>query len=152
VAGFVGFDRGIRRLSFVSTGALRLSQAPLLPADATVAKARAADEPWLLVTDVQGGGPRGWVNAAELAALPGDSLLGHAPTQAGGHAFTVGTDSMRAALDAAVLSPAGQAVALDADGRVIGVAGFDELRAAIAAAEGERGNDPGMLPQEEPRP
>ena len=44
--------------------------------------------------------------------------------------------SLRAALDAAVLSPAGLAVAVDGDGRVAGVATFDQLRAAIQAAEG----------------
>jgi osmoprotectant transport system ATP-binding protein len=135
VAGFVGFDRGIRRLSFVSTAGLALGTGPVLPADATVAKARATGEPWILVTEVHGGGPRGWVDAKELAASHGDAPLGQARTEAGGHAFTLGADSMRAALDAAVLSPAGQAVAVDADGRVIGVASFDQLRAAIQAAD-----------------
>jgi osmoprotectant transport system ATP-binding protein len=46
----------------------------------------------------------------------------------------VGDDSLRAALDAAVLSPAGQAVGVDSDGRVLGVASFDQLRAAVQAA------------------
>ena len=44
VAGFVGFDRGIRRLSFVSTAGLTLDTTPVLPADATVAKALAAGQ------------------------------------------------------------------------------------------------------------
>ena len=52
-----------------------------------------------------------------------------------GHTFTVGTDSLRAALDAAVLSPAGQAVGVDGDGKVVGVATFDQLRAAVLAAQ-----------------
>ena len=152
VAGFVGFDRGIRRLSFVSTGRLQLSQTPVLPADATVAKARAVGESWILVTDAQGGGPRGWVNTAELAALPGDTQLGQARTEAGGHSFTVGTDSLRAALAAAVLSPAGQAIGLDGAGRVLGVASFDQLRVAIQAADADRGTEDSKVPQEEPRP
>ena len=152
VAGFVGFDRGIRRLSFFSTGALQLSQAPVLPADATVASARATSEPWILVTEPQSGGPRGWVSAGQLAGLPADAPLGQAPTEAGGHSFTVGTDSLRAALDAAVLSPAGQAVGLDGDRRVLGVASFDQLRAAIQAAEVERVTEHDRALQEEPRP
>jgi osmoprotectant transport system ATP-binding protein len=152
VASFVGFDRGIRRLSFLSTGALQLSQTAVLPADATVAKAKATSEPWILVTEPLGGGPRGWVSATELAALPADAPLGQAATEAGGHSFTVGTDSLRAALDAAVLSPAGQAVGLDGDRRVLGVASFDQLRAAIQAAEIERATEQGRLPQGEPRP
>jgi osmoprotectant transport system ATP-binding protein len=52
-----------------------------------------------------------------------------------GHTFTVGTDSLRAALDAAVLSPAGQAVGVDGSGSVVGVVTFDQLRAAIQAAD-----------------
>jgi osmoprotectant transport system ATP-binding protein len=139
VAGFVGFDRGIRRLSFVSTGELELSANPVLPADATVAKARAAGEPWILVTETDGGTPRGWVNAAKLAALPAEAPLGQAEPEAGGHSFVVGTDSMRAALDAAVLSPAGQAVGVNGAGQVLGVASFDQLRAAIQAADGGHG-------------
>jgi osmoprotectant transport system ATP-binding protein len=148
VASFVGFDRGIRRLSFVPTGELGLSTSPVLPADATVAKATAAGEPWILVTEPQGGGPRGWADTAKLAALPGDTPLGQAVFESLGHSFVVGTDSLRAALDAAVLSPAGQAVGVDGAGRVLGVASFDQLRAAIAAADsGQRD-----LYQQGPRP
>ncbi len=44
------------------------------------------------------------------------------------------TDSLRAALDATVLSPAGQAVGVGDDGQVIGVTSYDRLRAAIHAA------------------
>jgi osmoprotectant transport system ATP-binding protein len=134
VAGFVGFDRGIRRLSFVSTAALRPDAGPVLPAAATVAEALAGGQPWICVTDARR--PVGWVEAATLGALPGGTPLGQVPAEPIGHTFTVGTDSLRAALDAAVLSPAGQAVAVDGDGWVLGVATFDQLRAAIQAAEG----------------
>jgi osmoprotectant transport system ATP-binding protein len=134
VAGFVGFDRGIRRLSFVSTGQLPLGTGPVLPADTTVAKARAAGEPWILVTEEGSGRALGWVDAARLAGQPDDGTLGKLPGDAIGHSFTAGTDSLRAALDAAVLSPAGQAVAVDSEGRVLGVATFDQLRTAIQAA------------------
>jgi osmoprotectant transport system ATP-binding protein len=139
VAGFVGFDRGIRRLSFVSTGGLRLSTGPVLPAEATAASALAAGEPYILVTDGPGGAPRGWVDTSKLAALPGDTPLSQVTPTAVGHAFTVGTDSLRAALDAAVLSPAGQAVGVDGEGRTLGTASFDQLRAAIAADAAQPG-------------
>ena len=56
-------------------------------------------------------------------------------TDSFGHTFTVGDDSLRAALDAAVLSPAGVAIGVDGDGRVVGVATFDQLRAAVQAAQ-----------------
>jgi osmoprotectant transport system ATP-binding protein len=133
VADFVGFDRGIRRLSFVSTEGLVLDASPVLPAAATVAQARAAGQPWICVADADRR-PRGWVAAATLTASPGDTPLGQVAAEPAGHAFTVGTDSLRAALDAAVLSPAGQAVGVDGDGRVLGVATFDQLRTAIQAA------------------
>jgi osmoprotectant transport system ATP-binding protein len=53
-----------------------------------------------------------------------------------GHTFRVDSDSLRAALDATVLSVTGQAVGVDADGRVVGVTSYDRLRAAIQRAEG----------------
>jgi len=134
VAGFVGFDRGIRRLSFVSTGQLTLGTGPVFTTDATVAKARAGGEPWILVTEEGTGRARGWVDAARLAGQPDGGTLGKLAADGIGHSFTAGTDSLRAALDAAVLSPAGQAVAVDGEGRVLGVATFDQLRAAIQAA------------------
>jgi osmoprotectant transport system ATP-binding protein len=132
VADFVGFDRGIRRLSFFPAADLPLSTDSIL--DATVAKATASGQPWVLVTD-GAGQPRGWVSAAKMATLPGETPLAEVPAGGFGHTFTMGTDSLRAALDAAVLSPAGQAIAVDGDGRVLGVATFDQLRAAIQAAD-----------------
>ena len=139
VADFVGFDRGIRRLSFVSTTALTLDKAAVLPAEATVAQALATGRPWICVTEA--GRPGGWVDTASLADLPGGTPLGQVRTEPTGHSFTVGTDSLRAALDAAVLSPAGQAVAVDDEGLVLGVATFDQLRAAIQAADTKDGTD-----------
>ena len=139
VAGFVGFDRGIRRLSFVSTDGLVLDTSVVMPADATVAKALATGQAWICVMDAERR-PVGWVATVTLAAAPGDTPLGQVKTEPAGHAFTVGTDSLRAALDAAVLSPAGQAVGVDGDGRVLGAATFDQIRAAIQAADPRAGD------------
>jgi osmoprotectant transport system ATP-binding protein len=52
-----------------------------------------------------------------------------------GHTFRVGKDSLRAALDATVLSRTGLAVGVDDQGRVVGVTSYERLRAAIQAAE-----------------
>ena len=133
VAGFVGFDRGIRRLSFFPAAGLPLRTEPVLGDDATVAKAQAIGEPWILT--VNGGKPRGWIPAARLGGQHADTPLDQVRTDGVGHTFMVGTDSLRAALDAAVLSPAGQAVGVDGDGSVVGVVTFDQLRAAIQAAD-----------------
>jgi osmoprotectant transport system ATP-binding protein len=136
VAGFVGFDRGIRRLSFFRTDGLSLSAGPVLPATATVASAVKTGEPWILVVAGEADlTPRGWVSAERLAGLDGDTRLANVATDGFGHTFTVGDDSLRAALDAAVLSPAGVAIGVDGDGRVVGVATFDQLRAAVQAAQ-----------------
>ena len=138
VSDFVGFDRGIRRLSFFRATGLDLRTEPIVGADSTVAKAlraaRDAGQRWILVTD-SGGKPRGWLPAERLAAVPDDTSLGTVPADGFGHTFTVETDSLRAALDAAVLSPAGQAIAADSAGRVAGLLSYDQLRAAVQAAE-----------------
>jgi len=141
VADFVGFDRGIRRLSFFPAAGLTLSTGPVLGADSTVAKARALGEPWILVVDavdavdaVDGPRPRGWVPADRLADLPDGTRLGQVPADQLGHTFKVGANSLRAALDAAVLSPAGLGVGVHDDGSVAGVVTFDQLRDAIRKA------------------
>jgi osmoprotectant transport system ATP-binding protein len=135
VKDFVGFDRGIRRLSFFPAAGLDLDTAPVLPADTAVAKATATGQAWILVTS--DGVPQGWVPAHRLGAYPGGTPLGEVPHEQYGHTFTIGTDSLRAALDAAVLSPAGRAIGVDGSGRVSGVLGYEQLRAAVQAAEAD---------------
>jgi len=138
VSDFVGFDRGIRRLSFFRAVGLDLQTQPIVGTDSTVAKAlsaaRDAGQPWILVTDSDGK-PRGWLPAARLAPLADDTPLGNVPSDGFGHTFTVETDSLRAALDAAVLSPAGRAIGVDSTGRVAGLLSYDRLQAAVQAAE-----------------
>jgi len=140
VEDFVGFDRGIRRLSFLAADTLDLDMQPVAGPDTTAAQAldqaRRIGAAWLLVTDAQRR-PQGWVAAASLDSLPGDAKLAGVQVTTGlGHTFRVDSDSLRAALDATVLSVTGQAVGVDADGRVVGVTSYDRLRAAIQRAEG----------------
>ncbi|MCT9080365.1 ABC transporter ATP-binding protein [Streptomyces fulvoviolaceus] len=135
VAGFVGQDRGIRRLSFVKAAEVPLRDGPVLPATTSVARARAADEPWVLVVD-DGRRPLGWAAAADL---PQSGTLADASLVPLGHTFSLVGDSARAALDSALLSPSRLAVGVDADGAVIGVADAYELSAVIAAAENAGG-------------
>jgi osmoprotectant transport system ATP-binding protein len=138
VSDFVGFDRGIRRLSFFRAAGLNLRTEPVASLDSTATEAldaaRRSGERWILVVG-QDGKPRGWVPAGRLESFPVGTPLGDVPADGYGHTFTVDTDSLRAALDAAVLSPAGCAIGVDDDGRVVGVLGYDELRAAIQAAD-----------------
>ncbi|MCL8010246.1 ABC transporter ATP-binding protein [Streptomyces sp. AS02] len=131
VAGFVGQDRGIRRLSFVKAAEVPLRDGAVLPATSPVARARAVDEPWVLVVDAERR-PLGW---AAVAELPESGTLADAPLTPLGHTFSLVGDSARAALDSALLSPSRLAVGVDADGAVVGVADAHELSAGVAAAE-----------------
>jgi osmoprotectant transport system ATP-binding protein len=138
VEDFLGFDRGIRRLSFLAADTLDLDTSAIAGQDSTaaqaLAKARSASEEWVLVIDSERL-PRGWIAVTELESLPADTRLADVLHVAGlGHTFRADTDSLRAALDATVLSVTGQAVGVDAAGRVVGVTSYDRLRAAIQRA------------------
>ncbi|MEU3269650.1 ATP-binding cassette domain-containing protein [Saccharomonospora sp. NPDC006951] len=134
VAAFLGRDRGIKRLSFLAAKGLPLRDRPVLPADSpsSGAASAAGDETWLLAVDA-GRKPLGWVSTEDLA---GTATIGDAPLHPIGHPFDVETDSLRAALDAAVLSPAGSAVGVDSGGAVVGVVSQEELGAAIRGGFG----------------
>jgi osmoprotectant transport system ATP-binding protein len=138
VEDFVGFDRGIRRLSFFAAAGLDLSFDAVLPEDTAAAEAlraaRRAGEPWVLVTDSERR-PRGWVSAADLESAGPSARLRDLEQAGHGHTFRPDTDSLRAALDATVLSRTGRAVGVDAAGQVVGVTSYERLRAAIQSAE-----------------
>ncbi|MGW0814393.1 ABC transporter ATP-binding protein [Streptomyces viridiviolaceus] len=129
VEDFLGADRGIRRLSFFPSAGLELTTGPVVPADAGAERIAASDAPYLLVTD-GAGRPLGWSAPGDLTAgdIAPERLLPF------GRPFVPGTDSLRAALDCAVLSPTGWAVAVDADGRVTGVVSQAAIGEAIRSA------------------
>ncbi|MER5936260.1 ABC transporter ATP-binding protein [Streptomyces sp. NPDC001928] len=140
VEDFLGADRGIRRLSFFPAAGLELLTEPVVAVDATAEQIAAhdtADAPYLLVTD-QDGRPLGWSEPRDLTAgeIEPAKLLPY------GRPFVPGTDSLRAALDCAVLSPTGWAVAVDAGGRVTGVVSQQTIAEAIRGAHAE-GRDAG---------
>ncbi|AEY92392.1 MULTISPECIES: ABC transporter ATP-binding protein [Streptomyces] len=134
VEDFLGADRGIRRLSFFPSTGLELQTGPVVPIDADAGKlaARAATAPYLLVTDLDGR-PLGWSEPDRLTAgaIDRERLLDH------GRPFVPGTDSLRTALDGAVLSPTGWAVAVDGEGRAVGVVSQQVIGEAIRAAHSE---------------
>ena len=138
VANFLGFDRGIRRLAFFPAAGLDLGTGTVLGEDTTVEQARQAakraGESWVLVTSAERL-PRGWAALAELESRDGRETLGQLTLAPYGHTFRVGQDSLRAALDATVLSRTGLAVGVDDEGRVVGITSYERLRAAIQAAE-----------------
>ncbi|MET9773597.1 ABC transporter ATP-binding protein [Streptomyces sp. NPDC006367] len=129
VEDFLGADRGIRRLSFFPSAALELTTDAVVPVDAGAERLAVPDVPYLLVTDADGR-PLGWGEPHDLTAgsITPDVLLPY------GRPFVPGTDSLRAALDCAVLSPTGWAVAVDTDGRVTGVVSQQTIGEAIRSA------------------
>jgi osmoprotectant transport system ATP-binding protein len=131
VEDFLGADRGVRRLSFFPSTGLELTMAPVVTVDAETERAD-IDAEFLLVTDADGR-PLGWAEPAELAA--NGRLLSY------GRPFVVGTDSLRAALDCAVLSPTGWAVAVDTDGKVSGVVSQQTIAEAIRRAHADGRTD-----------
>jgi osmoprotectant transport system ATP-binding protein len=138
VEAFIGFDRGIRRLSFFPANGLDLSLEAVLGDQATVAEAlqvaKGVGQTWVLVIDSQRK-PLGWAATAQLELLPGERTLSRVPLTGYGHTFRPDADSLRAALDATVLSQTAQAVGVDEQGSVLGVTSFDRLRTAIQAAD-----------------
>jgi osmoprotectant transport system ATP-binding protein len=118
----------------------------VVPATATGAEVRRvagrAAQDVVLVADAERR-PLGWARVVDTsagAAVGSDGLLPY------GHVFTVGRDSLRAALDSAVLSPVGRAVGVDEDGRVVGTVGQPEIAAAtqsIPAGAGPGANEAG---------
>jgi osmoprotectant transport system ATP-binding protein len=139
VEDFLGTDRGIRRLSFFSSAGLELTTSPIVAVDASagqIAERATAHTRYLLITDTDGR-PLGWAEPKALAqgaasAAPED-LLSH------GRPFEFGRESLRDALDCAVLSPTGWAVAVDGTGRVVGVTSQESIADAIRGAHAERG-------------
>ncbi|SDN22852.1 ABC transporter ATP-binding protein [Actinacidiphila guanduensis] len=136
VEDFLGTDRGVRRLSFFTSAGLELTRGPIVGVDAgaeQIAERAAGEAPFLLVTD-NDGKPLGWVAAKD--ALGGG--LRHLELLSHGRPFTFGDESLRDALDCAVLSPTGWAVAVDDSGRVVGVASQETIGNAIRAAHAGR--------------
>ncbi|MET8942595.1 ABC transporter ATP-binding protein [Streptomyces sp. NPDC004542] len=132
VEDFLGTDRGIRRLSFFPAARLELQTAPVVAVDASaeqIAARRTADVPHVLVTDLDGR-PLGWSRPQDLTAgtIATERLLPY------GRPFVPDTDSLRAALDCAVLSPTGWAVGVDGTGRVVGVVSQQVIGEAIRSA------------------
>ncbi|MGW3248694.1 ABC transporter ATP-binding protein [Streptomyces sp. NPDC001070] len=139
VEDFLGADRGIRRLSFFASGGLELRTEPVVAVDATaeqIAARSTGDVPYLLVTDLDGR-PLGWSEPGRLTAgeVDPDRLLPY------GRPFEHGRESLRAALDGAVLSPTGWAVGVDGTGRVVGVVSQRAVGEAIRRAHASDRDD-----------
>ncbi|KIS26535.1 glycine/betaine ABC transporter ATPase [Arthrobacter sp. SPG23] len=121
VASFVGKDRGFRHLAFSPSDAVTLHDVPTVSHRDLESGAAGLGGDWMLVLDAESR-PQGWASpGAGPVLIPGGSL------------FRKG-DTLRRALDAALSSPSGLGVAVDADGRFAGVLKADEVLAVIESA------------------
>ncbi len=129
VAGFIGADRGYRGLQFRSAAGLPLHDVATVTEGGIDALSLAPGD-WRLVTK-DDGRPYAWINAEGVQLHRGGSSL-YDSTIAGGSLF--GPDgTLRLALDAALSSPSGLGVAVDADGQVIGGVKADDVINALQA-------------------
>ncbi|ROR37756.1 ABC transporter ATP-binding protein [Kitasatospora cineracea] len=110
VAAFLGRDRGLRGLGLRPAGAVPLEPlGPLGP----------SHDGWQLALDPEGR-PEHWVRGAERHPAP---------------VFAPSRDSLRSALDAALLAPSGLAVAVDDAGRAVGTASRAAVVEALARSQ-----------------
>ena len=136
VADFVGHDRGYRALSFTVAGNLPVRDEPTLRLGSTADPSQVPQEAvpgepyWVLVVD-DARQPRGWVDARRIAG--GRRPVGLGDLVLGG-SLVGPQSSLRTALDAALSSPSGRGVAIDADGRVIGTVAARDVLDAIEVA------------------
>jgi osmoprotectant transport system ATP-binding protein len=137
VESFLGTDRGIKWLSFFAARNLGLRMPATVattssPADAKRAAGEAGTD-WVLTLDSDRR-PIGWLEVSALNGAGGSIDL--SALRPLGHTFTPEADSLRAALDAAVLSPAGMAVAVDGTGALVGAASDEDVSRAIRSVGG----------------
>jgi len=132
VAGFIGADRGYRGLQFAPGTGLPLHDIRTVEA-AAIGSLDLSPGEWALVTRPDGS-PYGWIDA-NGAGLHRQGKSLYDSTIAGGSLF-LPSGTMRLALDAALSSPAGLGVAVDARKQVIGGIKADDVIAALKTKRG----------------
>ena len=132
VAGFVGRDRGFRRLSFQDGGGVQVHPIETVRVSRLADPSVSVDSSWTLAVD-DDGRPQGWVPRAMQ-----DTVRSAQDLVPGGSLYRRG-DSLRRALDAALSAPSGLGVTVDDDGRVLGVVQAAEVLELIEEARLDRG-------------
>lgn len=127
VAGFVGRDRGFRHLAFQPGRNVPLHPVQLLAPEQLADPRIPVDGNWALAVD-GASRPLGWVPAGRRTEITSAAAL-----VPGGSLYREG-DTLRSALDAALSSPSGLGVAVDAEGRVAGAIRPAEVLSLIEQA------------------
>src|SRR5882757_7001402 len=127
VSGFIGADRGYRALQFTQATGLPLHDIRTVQEQELDTLDLGAGE-WVLVTKPDGS-PFAWIDSAGVAVHRDGKPL-YDSTIAGGSLFHP-DGTLRLALDAALSSPAGLGVAVDADKQVLGGVKADDVLHAL---------------------
>ncbi|MCH9667213.1 MAG: ABC transporter ATP-binding protein [Actinomycetia bacterium] len=127
VAGFIGADRGYRGLQFHHASGLPVHDIRAVD-EAGIDALELVGGDWALVTQPNGT-PYGWIDAPGVELHRSGKTL-YDSTTAGGSLFRP-DGSLRQALDAALSSPSGFGVAVDADGKPIGGVLADDVLDAL---------------------
>jgi osmoprotectant transport system ATP-binding protein len=132
VADFLGDDRGIKRLSLMTVGDASLSKGPVVAETASADDAQSTmaklGYDWVAVCDGEDR-LRGWIGAAELDGVATVGELTPEPFRA----VVTADTTLKAALDGIVTSRTRVAMAVDADGRYLGMLTVDDLAEGIVA-------------------
>jgi osmoprotectant transport system ATP-binding protein len=132
VADFLGDDRGIKRLSLMTVRDASLSKGPLVAETASADDARSTmaelGYDWVAVCDGDDR-LRGWIGAAEL---DGVETVGELTPRPFLSVVTANT-TLKAALDGIVTSRTRVAMAVDDDGRYLGMLTVDDLAEGVTA-------------------
>jgi osmoprotectant transport system ATP-binding protein len=130
VSSFVGRDRGYRALGFLTGEGVPVTPVATVSAGSKVADAETTDG-WVIVVD-EANRPLGWLSADLLSTV--GTTVNADDVVSGGSLYHVADGSLRSALDAALSSPAGLGIAVDADGAVAGGVRADTVIDALARA------------------
>ena len=138
VAGFVGRDRGYRALGFTTAGAARPRSRPRPSSSAPTSRPRRAARPtagsWWSMTPTRR--RAGWP-PSELARRPAERSITPDLLNLGGTLAREG-GTLREVLDAALSSPSGWGVVVDAAGRLAGTITAEQVLAQINGAQRSR--------------
>ena len=148
VAEFIGTDRGYRLLQFFSGSGLDLKPVATV-SEYEIDELVLGENEWRLVTGPDGT-PCGWIDADGVEChRDGDSL--NDSVTAGGSLFRP-DGTLRAALDAALSSPAGIGVAVDESGVLLGGIVADDVIDALDVQRQVLEPESPPCPQPEPAP
>lgn len=135
VADFVGKDRGYRGLGFTAVAGVTPTEEATVRLGTPADDVRRSDAAWLLVVD-DDHRPQGWVEPTRVPEVV-DTVHLHR-----GGTVAALDGSVRALLDAALSSPSGRGVVVDADGRLLGTVTAAQVVQSVGttverAAEGQ---------------